>query len=109
MTTTIKFNFNEYVRISSQNVGYNPEAKEQFLKMSKKLAAITAQELGLEKASPYLGRSRSTATIFTSSLARVQCPETADSCAAAARAARIIRAEAINGTSSRISVTSASS
>jgi|688.fasta_scaffold269969_6 hypothetical protein len=51
MTTTIKFNFNEYVRISSQNVGYNPEAKEQFLKMSKKLAAITAQELGLEKGS----------------------------------------------------------
>jgi hypothetical protein len=49
--TTIKFNFNEYVRISSQNVGYNPEAKEQFLKMSRKLAAITAQELGLEKGS----------------------------------------------------------
>jgi hypothetical protein len=49
--TTIKFNFNEYVSISSQNVGYNPEAKDQFLKMSKKLAAITAQELGLEKGS----------------------------------------------------------
>jgi hypothetical protein len=51
MTTTIKFDFNKYIKICGQNVGYNFEAKEQFLKMSRKLAAITAQELGLEKGS----------------------------------------------------------
>jgi hypothetical protein len=51
MTTTIKFDFEKYIKICAQNVGYNFEAKEQFLKMSRKLAAITAQELGLEKGS----------------------------------------------------------
>jgi hypothetical protein len=51
MTTTIKFDFDKYIKICSQNVGYDLERKEQFLKMSRKLAAITAQELGLEQES----------------------------------------------------------
>lgn len=44
----MKFNFEKFITIASRDVGYNPEAKEQFLKMARQLAKLTADALGLE-------------------------------------------------------------
>ena len=43
----MKFDFEKFISIASRDVGYNPEAKEQFLKMARQLAKLTADALGL--------------------------------------------------------------
>jgi hypothetical protein len=45
---TMKFDFEKFISIASRDVGYNPEAKAQFLKMARQLAKLTADALGLE-------------------------------------------------------------
>jgi hypothetical protein len=44
----MKFDFEKFISIASRDVGYNPEAKEQFLKMARQLAKLTADALGLQ-------------------------------------------------------------
>ncbi|NDD54941.1 hypothetical protein EBZ39_13935 [bacterium] len=43
----MKFDFEKFISIASRDVGYNPAAKEQFLKMARQLAKMTADALGL--------------------------------------------------------------
>lgn len=43
-----KFNVEKFIQIASRDVGYNHDAKEQFLKMARQLARITSDALGLK-------------------------------------------------------------
>jgi len=45
------FNIDKYISVARTDAGYNPEVKTQFLTMSKRIAKLTAEALGLEKGS----------------------------------------------------------